>query len=299
MTTVGTQAQWKSAACLTSFDGYFAALRRLISCCSCRDVHPAEQLELKQQLIETDTVQWRLQSDSASDANCHVVRRVAGVDISFLRGSDEHACASIVVLDYPSQALLYEAFVYVALPAPYVPGFLAFREVPALTKLYDDLRRRRPDLLPDVTLVDGNGVLHPQGFGLASHFGVLRGIPTIGIGKTFLHVDGLTKCIVKRLMAEAREDDGTHDVVELTGKSGKVWGAAVCSTADVKNPIYVSIGHMVSLDTAIAIARACAQHRVPEPIRQADQRSRAVIRQWTSSNAVDMTLDLFHVHAPY
>ena len=75
-----------------------------------------------------------------------------------------------------------------------------------------------------MTLVDGNGVLHPQGFGLASHFGVLRGIPTIGIGKTFLHVDGLTKCVVKRLMAEAREDDDrTHnDVVKLTGKSGKV-----------------------------------------------------------------------------
>ena len=110
----------------------------------CRDVRPAEQLELKQQLIEADIVQWQLHSDSASDVNCHVLRRVAGVDISFLKGSDEHTCASIVVLDYPSQAVLYEAFIYVALPAPYVPGFLAFREVPALTKLYDDLRRRRP-----------------------------------------------------------------------------------------------------------------------------------------------------------
>ena len=76
----------------------------------------------------------------------------------------------------------------------------------------------------------------------------------------------------------------------------QVWGAAVCSTADVKNPIYVSIGHMVSLDTASAIARACAQHRVPEPVRQADQRSRAVIRQWTRTDAVDVTLDRFHVH---
>lgn len=72
------------------------------------------------------------------------LKRVAGVDISFLKGSNEHACASIVVLEYPSLSVLYEAFTYVSLPAPYIAGFLAFREVPALTKLYDDLRRRRP-----------------------------------------------------------------------------------------------------------------------------------------------------------
>lgn len=76
------------------------------------------------------------------------------------------------------------------------------------------------DLLPDVILVDGNGVLHPQGFGLASHFGVVENVPTIGVGKTFLHVDGLTKSDVKQLMATARAQQ--HNVVNLTGKSGRV-----------------------------------------------------------------------------
>jgi deoxyinosine 3'endonuclease (endonuclease V) len=70
--------------------------------------------------------------------------RVAGVDISFLKGSSEHACASIVVLEFPSMRVLYEAFTYVSLPAPYIAGFLAFREVPALTKLYHDLVERCP-----------------------------------------------------------------------------------------------------------------------------------------------------------
>ncbi|KAG6591161.1 Chaperone DnaJ [Phytophthora cinnamomi] len=260
----------------------------------------AEQLQLKTQLIETDVVQWHLGShvgDAAATAetkSCRKLSRVAGVDISFLKGSNEHACASIVVLEYPSLSVLYEAFTYVSLPAPYIAGFLAFREVPALTKLYDDLRRRRPDLLPDVTLVDGNGVLHPQGFGLASHFGVLENIPTIGVGKTFLHVDGLTKPDVKGLMARAREE--SHDLVKLAGKSGKVWGAALCGTAGVKNPVYVSVGHMLSLDSSVAIAQACSQFRVPEPIRQADLRSRDVIRQWERAGAVDTTLDLYHAY---
>ncbi|KAE9346755.1 hypothetical protein PF008_g8129 [Phytophthora fragariae] len=256
----------------------------------------AEQLQLKTKLIEMDVVQWQLCGATPSDetTDCKVLKRVAGVDISFLKGSSEHACASIVVLEYPSLSVLYEAFAYVSLPAPYIAGFLAFREVPALTKLYDDLRRRRPDLLPDVTLVDGNGVLHPQGFGLASHFGVLESVPTVGVGKTFLHVDGLTKADVKRLMARAREEN--HDLVKLAGKSGKVWGAALCGTAGVKNPVYVSVGHMLSLDSSVAIAQACSQYRVPEPIRQADLRSREVIRQWESAGAVDTTLDLYHAY---
>ena len=104
-------------------------------------------MDLKKQLIETDTTQWQLHSDAddaapMNQATYRVLKKVAGVDISFLKGSDEHACASIVVLDYPSQTVLYEAFTYVSLPAPYISGFLAFREVPALRKLYGDLRHR-------------------------------------------------------------------------------------------------------------------------------------------------------------
>jgi deoxyinosine 3'endonuclease (endonuclease V) len=94
-------------------------------------------------------VHWRLNADAPADAgdgNCRQLRRVAGVDISFLKGSSEHACASIVVLAFPSLSVQYEAFTYVSLPAPYIAGFLAFREVPALTKLYEDLSRRRPGL---------------------------------------------------------------------------------------------------------------------------------------------------------
>ncbi|KAF4045832.1 Endonuclease V [Phytophthora infestans] len=267
-----------------------------------REQWKTEQLELKEQLIETDAVQWQLQSDTGGatpierTGNCKLLRRVAGVDISFLKGSDEHACASIVVLDFPALTVLYEAFTYVSLPAPYIAGFWHFERCPrsqSCTMISVDADP--VELLPDVTLVDGNGVLHPQGFGLASHFGVLENIPTIGVGKTFLHVDGLTKPDVKALMAKAREDGS--DLVKLTGESGKERGAALCGTTGVKNPVYVSVGHMLSLDASVAIAQACSQYRVPEPIRQADLRSREVIRKWENAGAVDTTLDMYHAYA--
>jgi endonuclease V len=147
-----------------------------------------------------------------------------------------------------------------------------------------------------VTLVDGNGVLHPQGFGLASHFGVLQGIPTLGVGKTFLHVDGLTKSDVKTLMANAKARGDR--VARIQGHSGRVWGAALCGPDGVQNPVFVSVGHLLSLDTAVEVALACTtQFRIPEPIRQADLRSRAVIREWETPGAqVDTTLDRFIVH---
>uniref|UniRef100_K3WTZ8 Endonuclease V n=1 Tax=Globisporangium ultimum (strain ATCC 200006 / CBS 805.95 / DAOM BR144) TaxID=431595 RepID=K3WTZ8_GLOUD len=261
-----------------------------------------EQLRLKQCLQEEDNVQWCVHPDTNTateqDHDARPVKRlerVAGVDISFLKGSNEHACASIVVLQYPSLRVVYEAFTYVSLPAPYIPGFLAFREVPALTRLYEDLVARCPQYVPDITLVDGNGILHPQGFGLASHFGVLMDVPTIGVGKTFLHVDGLTKGDVRQQVAAAKTKH--EQVVELQGESSKVWGAALCNqAAGVENPVFVSVGHKVSLDSSLRIVKACSRYRIPEPIRQADLRSRQVIRSW-EKHGVDTTLDSYSIAA--
>ncbi|KAJ0400744.1 hypothetical protein P43SY_005465 [Pythium insidiosum] len=256
-----------------------------------------EHLELKARLKEEDAHNWQLHAsdaDTSAPSTQRPLRRVAGVDISFLKGSNEHACASIVVLDFSTLELLYEAFTYVSLPAPYIAGFLAFREVPALTKLYDDLLERCPELAPDIILVDGNGILHPLGFGLASHFGVLREIPTIGVGKTFLHVDGLTKGDAKRMMQEAKA--AGEQLVKIRGASGRVWAAALCGPRGVQNPVYVSVGHHVTLDTAIAVVLACSKYRVPEPIRQADIRSREVIREWETTGVLNTTLDRFTIH---
>jgi len=88
--------------------------------------------------------------------------------------------------------LLYEDYEKETAEYPYVPGFLAFKEVPAYSILFDRLRQSKPELFPDIFLVDGNGVLHTRNFGCASHIGVLMDVPTIGVGKTVFAVDGLT-----------------------------------------------------------------------------------------------------------
>jgi deoxyinosine 3'endonuclease (endonuclease V) len=102
--------------------------------------------------------------------------------------------------------------------------------------------------------VDGNGVLHTRNFGCASHIGVLQDIPTIGVGKTVFDIDGIHKSDVKTL-SEGLIHAG--DFAYLTGNSGKQWGAALKATEDTKNPLIVSVGHKVSLNTAITATKAC------------------------------------------
>lgn len=134
---------------------------------------------------------------------------------------------------------------------PYVPGYLSFREAPALLAALDGLPR-----LPDLLLCDGHGLAHPRRFGLASHLGVLLDLPSIGVAKS-------------RLV-------GTHAAVpEARGAwvplrdSGETIGAVLRTRAGVR-PVYVSVGHRVGLETAIEWVLRCApRYRLPEPLRRA------------------------------
>ncbi|CAM9356287.1 unnamed protein product [Ectocarpus sp. 13 AM-2016] len=215
-----------------------------------------------------------------------LLRLVGGVDISFVKGSEENACASLVVLEFPSLQTVYEAYERVTMNHPYISGFLAFREVDHLARLVGQLRRERPDLEPDVVFVDGNGRLHPRGAGLACHLGVVTGLRTVGLGKTFLQVDGLTKVGVRERV-KALLSAGERET-PLLGTSETVWGTALVPKEEegkkgggvVTSPVFVSIGHRVSLETCVVLTKAVCRFRVPEPIRQADMRSREVIREW-------------------
>ena len=97
-----------------------------------------------------------------------------------------------MVFEYPSIKVLYEDYEKETADYPYIPGFLAFKEVPVYSILFQRLREKTPLLWPQVLLVDGNGILHTRGFGCASHIGVLTDIPSIGVGKKVFAVDGLT-----------------------------------------------------------------------------------------------------------
>ncbi|XVF10530.1 hypothetical protein REPUB_Repub07fG0190400 [Reevesia pubescens] len=178
---------------------------------------------LKQRVITVDDFSWRLPSPQ-SHLHPQQLKYVGGVDISFSKEEPSLACGSLVVLDLQHDLrLVYQDYTCLTLDIPYVPGFLAFREAPILVHLLEKMKNNASPFYPQVVMVDGNGLLHPRGFGLASHLGVLVNIPTIGIGKNLHHVDGLTQSGVRKLL-EA-EENRAKDIITLRGSSGFIWGA--------------------------------------------------------------------------
>ncbi|RQM29131.1 hypothetical protein B5M09_006956, partial [Aphanomyces astaci] len=238
--------------------------------------------------------------DRTHDVDLSTINYIAGVDISFFPGTDD-ACATLVILSFPELKVTCEASCHTTLTLPYIPTFLAFREIPALLPLFDMIPR---EFHPQVVLVDGNGELHPRGFGIASHLGVVTQLPTIGVAKTFLNVDGLTKRSVRALVEEKKAAVRATDIgdtksssvvaLRLQGESSKVWGMAMC-TEGIENPIYVSIGNKISLPKAVEVVQHCSLYRVPEPIRQADLRSREIIRTW-EKHGIDKEFKSCRVH---
>ena len=218
-----------------------------------------EQKELKTKLIYDDTF------------NKESLDYVGGVDISFIKGDTINACAAYVVMSYPDLKVVYEDYQMIKLTGPYIPGFLAFREVEHLVKLVN-----KCPIDCKVIFVDGNGILHPNGFGLASHLGVLLNKPTVGVGKKLFLIDGFDKQVIKDKVSNECKKKG--DYVKLIGDSGICHGVALVPDNLVTNPIYVSIGHMISLETAIKIVNDISIYRIPEPVRLADIRSRKFIR---------------------
>lgn len=172
------------------------------------------------------------------------IRLVAGVDVSYF---DDKAVGAVVVLDYNSLRLVESRTAIVPAKFPYVPTLLSFREIPPIVAC---LRRLR--LEPNVFLVDGQGVTHPYGLGFASHLGLAIGKPTIGVAKS-------------RLFGKEKEINGETFLVH----DDKVIGR-VLTTKQGVNPVYVSVGHLVSLETAVKIVLHCTRGgRISEPLRMA------------------------------
>jgi deoxyribonuclease V len=177
---------------------------------------------------------------------------VAGTDISYLR-ERKLALGAAVLMGYPGMEVLEVCTSAVEVTFPYVPGLLSFRELPALLPALEALGRT-----PDLIFVDGHGLAHPRAFGLASHLGVLTGIPAIG-------------CAKSRLVGESEEPGReVGDQVPLLYK-GKTVGAVLRTRRGVK-PLYVSVGHLVDLPTSVRMVLACLRGvRLPEPQRKAHQ----------------------------
>lgn len=178
-------------------------------------------------------------------------RYIAGADVGF---EQEGAItrAALVVLAYPSLQLVEHRIARIETTMPYIPGFLSFREVPALLTAWQQLTFQ-----PDLLFVDGQGISHPRRLGVAAHFGLLVDIPTIGVAKKrlcgrFEHLDA--------------EPGSRQPLMDKGEQIGWVWRSkARC------NPLFVSSGHRISLESALQWVELCTVgYRLPEPTRWAD-----------------------------
>lgn len=199
---------------------------------------------------EARAIQERLRRRVVCEDRLGEVRCVAGVDVGFEPCSGMTR-AAVAVLEFPSLELVAHALALRPTTFPYVPGLLSFREVPAILDALARLAAR-----PDLVLCDGHGIAHPRRFGFASHLGVLAGIPSIGVAKKRLF--GNHAAVPDRRGAWTPLVDG-DDVI----------GAVLRTRAGVK-PVYVSIGHCVSLATAVDYVMRCTRrYRLPETTRWA------------------------------
>ncbi len=203
-------------------------------------------------VTEALEIQHRLATEVSRSGEVITPHLIAGADVSVSRAQGT-ATAAIVVQEYPGFAVVEAKVVHGGLNFPYIPGLLSFRESPLILAAYEELT-----ITPDLLLVDGQGVAHPRRFGLACHLGLLLDTPTIGCAKSRL-------C-------------GRHEVpgVEPGNYTGLVDGdetiGVALRTKLGTNPVYVSVGHKVNLQTAIhRVLECCRGYRLPEPTRLAHQ----------------------------
>lgn len=190
-------------------------------------------------------------------------RTIAAVDAAF---SGESVVAVASLFSYPSPELIDEAHAVSACPFPYVPGYLSFREGPSIVKAIRKLNKR-----PDLLLVDGQGIAHPRRLGIASHLGVLLGIPSVG-------------CAKSRLIGDYEEPDGKQGGWSPLLHKGELIGA-VLRTRDNVRPVFVSPGHLVTLQDSIEIVMGTlGRYRIPEPLRRADHRTKELTKELVLGN---------------
>lgn len=235
------------------------------------------QVETARAVSESNTdLPWSLDSETNYPTVDSAPLVCCGADVSFSTTSDTDAIASLTAVLLRSDGSLrtvYSASRAVTVTVPYAPTYLAFREAPFIMDMLRDMPvglRERVSVL----LTDGNGVLHPRGAGLACQVGVGTGLPTIGVGKTLMCMDGLVE---KTVRAQVRNLE-RGEAMPLVGESGRVWGKALLTGNAINKPVFVSCGHRVSLDTATRLVRSLCNFRVPEPIRLADLHSREALR---------------------
>ncbi|RZK12885.1 MAG: deoxyribonuclease V [Flavobacterium sp.] len=181
------------------------------------------------------------------------LRTIAGADISFNKYSTT-VYAGVVVLSYPEMIVQSYSLVISETTFPYVPGYLAFREVPSLMLAWQQLPEK-----PDLLVLDGQGITHPRKMGIASHFGVLNNLPTIGCAKSMLYGK------FDELGTEAFSNEPIFNKGELLGYALR--------TKNKVQPVYISPGSLITAEDSLEVMKNCmGKYRIPEPTRQAHEK---------------------------
>ena len=236
-------------------------------------MHPPELHRWDVSQEEAVEIQKRLRSQLDLQNERERIETVAGIDVSYDKGSD-WLFAAIMVMRLPDLQVIETASTTTLVPFPYVPGLLSFRECPAVLQAWEKLH-----LKPDCLMCDGQGIAHPRRFGIASHLGLWLNLPSIGCAKSLLVGS----------YQEPREKRGS--TTPLMHRKEQV--GVVLRTKDRVAPVFVSQGHKISLHKAVELVLACcSKYRLPEPTRQAHLLVNEVRRQAGKKTEEDRQLTL-------
>ena len=171
------------------------------------------------------------------------IKTVAGIDVSYPKNEFDHACGACVVMDYKTKEIVEKKTILWETSFPYISTYLFYREFPTVRELFNILESE-----PTIFMFDGNGILHPFSFGIASQAGVTLDKPSIGVAKSLLYGD-------------VKNNDVFIDA--------KKCGFAFYSSKRLKRPVYVCPGHKISLETTNKVVKNFSKYKIPEPLRQA------------------------------
>lgn len=198
-----------------------------------------------------------LQLDLNNQVNIGNLHLIAGVDLAYWKENEkEYAVCCIVVLNYRTKVVIERKYNYDQITVPYIPGCLAFREIPLVMRTVRGLENE-----PDLYVFDGNGYLHPRHMGLATHAGILLNKPSIGVAKSYFKVENVDYAEPEN-ECFAYKDIVIHD---------EVFGRALRTQKNVR-PVFISVGNKIDLQTSMEVIKNMVneESHVPLPTRLAD-----------------------------
>ncbi|MGQ9617714.1 MAG: endonuclease V [Candidatus Aminicenantia bacterium] len=210
------------------------------------------EFQIPSSLEEAKEIQEKLSYLVINKNRIKSIKVIGGIDSSYSKNKIKTA---LVALSYPELEILESSSSEDFVKFPYIPSFLAFRELPTMLKAWENIK-----IKPDLVIVDGNGIAHPRKIGIASHFGILINIPTIGCAKNPFYPTPLPL-------------NKKGDFLYMRNDKNEIVGASL-RTKENAMPVYISLGHLIDLEFSTKIILSASKYRIPEPIRKAHNLSK-------------------------